>query len=318
MNVKIRKWETEDAKSLAAALSNKNVLNNLRDGLPYPYTEKDALNYINAMRKSDPYSTFAYAVDIDGTAVGSIGAFRQGNIHFRTAELGYYLDEKYWGKGVMTQAVRLLCEKIFAETDIIRIYAEPFAYNTGSRRVLEKAGFQLEGILKNNAVKNGRALDMAMYALTKEPYTIKRLTKYEIPTALSLAWEVFSEYESPVYSEEGTEEFRKCLHDENYLAGIEYYGAFDGETLIGEIGIRSAQKHICFFFVRGDYHRKGIGTKLFKQLLCDYPDGTITLNSSPYGLPFYKALGFTPTDKEQTVNGICFTPMQYTKSEDRI
>lgn len=69
----------------------------------------------------------------------------------------------------MTQAVKQLCQKLFAETDILRIFAEPFAYNIGSRRVLEKAGFQLEGILKRNAVKNGRVLDMAMYALTKEP-----------------------------------------------------------------------------------------------------------------------------------------------------
>ncbi len=168
MNVKIRKWKIEDAKSLAEVLSNKNVLDNLRDGLPFPYTEKDAADYINAMLNSDPNSTFAYAVDVDGTAVGSIGAFRQSNIHFRTAEIGYYLDEKYWGKGVMTKAVNLLCEKIFNKTDILRIYAEPFDYNTGSRRVLEKSGFKLEGIMMNNAVKNGRVLNMAMYALTKE------------------------------------------------------------------------------------------------------------------------------------------------------
>ena len=311
MNVKIRKWKPEDAASLAAALSNKNVLNNLRDGLPYPYTEKDAADYIHAMLAADPDSTFACAIELNGTAVGSIGAFRQGNIHFRTAKLGYYLDEKYWGKGIMTEAVRLLCGKIFSETDILRIYAEPFAYNTGSRRVLEKAGFQFEGILKNNAVKNGKVLDMAMYALTKEPYTFRRLTDAEIPAALSLAWEVFSEYESPVYPEEGTEEFRRCLGDKSYLSGIEYYGAFDGETLVGEIGIRAAQRHICFFFVKGDHHRKGIGTKLFRQLLCGSPAGTITLNSSPYGLPFYQALGFIPTGEEQTVNSIRFTPMAY-------
>lgn len=149
------------------------------------------------------------------------------------------------------------------------------------------------------------------YVLTKEPYTFRRLTKDEIPSALSLAWEVFSEYESPVYSEEGTEEFYRCLHDEKYLSGITYYGAFDGKTLIGEIGIRPEQRHICFFFVKGSYHRKGIGTKLFGQLLRDIPHGTITLNSSPYGLPFYKALGFVATDNEQIVNGIRFTPMKY-------
>ena len=101
-------------------------------------------------------------------AVGSIGAFRQGNIHYRTAEIGYYLAEEYWGKGIMTEAVRLLCENVFEKTDIIRIYAEPFAYNIGSRRVLEKAGFQFEGIMKCNAMKNGQILDMARYGITRQ------------------------------------------------------------------------------------------------------------------------------------------------------
>lgn len=168
MNVTIRKWEISDAASLSAALSNKNILNNLRDGLPYPYTEKDAEDYISFILNSDPNDTFAFAIDVDGKAVGSIGAFRQGNIHRRTAELGYYLSEEYWGRGIMTDAVRQLCEKLFAETDIIRIFAEPFSYNTGSRRVLEKAGFRLEGILKNNAYKNGKVLDMALYAYTRD------------------------------------------------------------------------------------------------------------------------------------------------------
>lgn len=169
MKCQLRKWKLSDAADLASALNNEKVLNYLRDGLPYPYTQKDAQHYINSILSSNPNETFAYAIDVDGKAVGSIGAFRQGNIHFRTAELGYYLAEEYWGKGIMTQAVKQLCQKLFAETDLLRIFAEPFAYNIGSRRVLEKAGFQLEGILKRNAVKNGSVLDMAMYALTKEP-----------------------------------------------------------------------------------------------------------------------------------------------------
>ncbi|MCQ2355148.1 MAG: GNAT family N-acetyltransferase [Clostridia bacterium] len=122
---------------------------------------------------------------------------------------------------------------------------------------------------------------------------------------------MFSKYESPDYSAEGTEEFRKCLHDEKYLAGIEYYGAFDRNTLVGTVGIRRENCHICFFFVDGKYHRLGIGTRLFEYLKIDYPDKTITLNSSPYGLPFYGSLGFAETESEQTVNGIRFTPMKY-------
>ena len=143
------------------------------------------------------------------------------------------------------------------------------------------------------------------------PFTIRRLSEDERQPALDLAWIVFSEYESPDYTAEGTEEFRKCLHDEAYLSGLHYYGAFDGEKLIGEIAIRPDRKHICFFFVDGRYHRRGIGTRMFRRLLEDYPGETITLNSSPYGLPFYKAIGFVPTDEEKTVNGIRFTPMKY-------
>ena len=142
-------------------------------------------------------------------------------------------------------------------------------------------------------------------------FTIRRLSEDERQTALDLAWAVFSEYESPDYPAEGTEEFRKCLHDEGYLSGLHYYGTFDGEKLIGEIAIRPDRKHICFFFVDGRYHRRGIGTRMFRRLLDDYPNETITLNSSPYGLPFYKAIGFVPTDEEKTVNGIRFTPMKY-------
>ena len=167
MNCTIRPWRISDAMDLAAALSDPAILNNLRDGLPYPYTEKDAEDYITAMLCADKSAVFAYAICLEDRAVGSIGAFRQSNIHFRTAELGYYLAREYWGRGIVTEAVRQLCERVFAQTDILRIYAEPFSDNVGSRRVLEKAGFQLEGILRRNACKNGRVLDMALYALTR-------------------------------------------------------------------------------------------------------------------------------------------------------
>ena len=167
MNCTIRPWRMSDAMDLAAALSDPVILNNLRDGLPYPYTEKDAEDYITAMLCADKSAVFAYAICLEDRAVGSIGAFRQSNIHFRTAELGYYLAREYWGRGIVTEAVRQLCERVFAQTDILRIYAEPFSDNVGSRRVLEKAGFQLEGILRRNACKNGRVLDMALYALTR-------------------------------------------------------------------------------------------------------------------------------------------------------
>ena len=167
MIVKIRKWELSDAKDLALALSNKEIQNNLRDGLPYPYTEQDGKDYIFAMLSANENETFAFAVTADNKVIGSIGVFRQENIHKRTAELGYYIAQEYWGKGIMPEAVKQVCKYVFDNSDIIRIYAEPFAHNIGSCRVLEKAGFQFEGLLRANAVKNGAIIDMKMYALIR-------------------------------------------------------------------------------------------------------------------------------------------------------
>ncbi len=168
MEIKIRRWKIEDKSELAEVLNNRNILNNLRDGVPYPYTENDAADFINAMLSADPDKTFAFAITLDDKVIGSIGIFRQENIHYRTAELGYYIGEKYWGNGYMTEAVKQACGFVFENSDIIRIYAEPFAYNTGSCRVLEKAGFVYEGTLRSNAYKNGNIIDMKMYALVKQ------------------------------------------------------------------------------------------------------------------------------------------------------
>lgn len=167
MNCKIRRWEFSDARDLATALSNKKIQDNLRDGLPYPYTEKDGKEFISTMLAANENDTFAFAITVNGKVIGSIGAFRQTNIHHKTAELGYYIAEEYWGKGIMTEAVKQLCDYVFSHTDIIRIYAEPFSYNIGSCRVLEKAGFQYEGTLRSNALKNGNVLDMKMYSKLK-------------------------------------------------------------------------------------------------------------------------------------------------------
>ena len=168
MQCRLRRWKMGDAPDLARAINNKRVQDNLRDGLPYPYTVRDAEEYIAALLAADPNDVFAFAI-VDGErVVGSISAFRQTNVHRRTAELGYYIAEPDWGRGIATDAVRQLCAQVFANSDILRIFAEPFVYNTASCRVLEKAGFAFEGTLCKNAVKNGRVLDMRMYALLRE------------------------------------------------------------------------------------------------------------------------------------------------------
>ncbi|MHC1693920.1 MAG: GNAT family N-acetyltransferase [Eubacteriales bacterium] len=169
MDCTIRPWTLADAPNLAAALNNKNVLDNLRDGLPYPYTAKDAEDFINmALSPEKSNKAYMFAISLDGKAVGSIGVFRKDNIHSRTAEMGYYIAQSYWGQGIGTSAVTQTCRYIFDNTDILRIFAEPFADNAASCRVLEKSGFTCEGLLRKNAVKNGEVRDMKMYALVRE------------------------------------------------------------------------------------------------------------------------------------------------------
>lgn len=167
MNVELRQWKLSDARTLSNIISNLNILNNLRDGMPYPYTENDAKEFISSILSDDKNNNFIFAIICDGAVVGCIGAYRQGNIHRRTAEIGFYIAEEYWGKGIATVAVSKICDYLFSNSDIIRLYAEPFSYNTASCRVLEKAGFKYEGTLESNAVKSGKICDMKMYAKIK-------------------------------------------------------------------------------------------------------------------------------------------------------
>ena len=106
MDISLRQWKVSDAPNLAAGLSNLKILNNLRDGLPYPYTEKDALAFISEV-SSKPDKIYAFAVESDGVLAGSVGVYRKDNIHFRSAEIGYYLFENFWGKGIATKAVKV-------------------------------------------------------------------------------------------------------------------------------------------------------------------------------------------------------------------
>lgn len=163
----IRQWHVSDAHDLATALNNKSIQDHLRDGIPFPYTEADAADYIDSVLTASTDAQYVWAIQTGGKAIGSIGIFRKENVHYRTAEMGYYLAEPYWGQGIMTEAVKEACRFVFAHTDIVRIFAEPYAHNSASCKVLEKAGFQLEGVLQKNAVKNGEIVDMMLYALIK-------------------------------------------------------------------------------------------------------------------------------------------------------
>jgi ribosomal-protein-alanine N-acetyltransferase len=167
MKFDLLKWKHEYAESVANYANNKKIADNLRNVFPYPYTIDDAKWYVNNCAQNTEENQLCRAIVVDGEAVGSIGVFVKDDVYCKSAELGYWLGEPFWNKGIMTEAISRICSEAFKKYDIVRIFAEPFAVNIGSRRVLEKSGFTLEGILKNSVCKNGVIIDSCMYALCK-------------------------------------------------------------------------------------------------------------------------------------------------------
>lgn len=163
----MREWQANDAPAIAKYANNWNVAQNLTDGFPFPYTAKDAEGYIHFCLHEGEDRQCVRAIEIGGKAVGSIGFFLKDDIRCKTAELGYWLGEPFWGNGIMSRAIVQMRDYAFANYDIIRMYAEPFAHNAGSRRALEKTGFTLEGILQKSVCKWGQIFDSCIYAYTE-------------------------------------------------------------------------------------------------------------------------------------------------------
>ena len=169
MDFILRPWRREDVEDVLRYANNEKIARNLRNIFPYPYIRTDAENFVNSCLEADETCQMFRAIEAEGRAVGSIALCRGGDVYVRTAELGYWLAEDYWGQGIMTQAVRQICREGFEQwDDLVRIYAEPYARNAPSRRVLEKAGFALEGVLRQNVFKEGEVCDSCMYALLRE------------------------------------------------------------------------------------------------------------------------------------------------------
>ena len=164
----LRPWRQSDAEAVAAAADNPNIAANLRNAFPSPYTLKDAEWFVGDCIAQGEARQLMRAIVIGEKAAGSVSVSVKDDVYERSAELGYWLAEEYWGRGVMTEAVRQICREAFGRFDILRVFAEPFADNPGSRRVLEKAGFTCEGIMRNGVYKNGRVRSYCMYALLRE------------------------------------------------------------------------------------------------------------------------------------------------------
>jgi len=156
----------KDVKHLAHYANNPNIARFLTDGFPHPYSEEDARNFIRlALEEEIPC---LFAIIVDDHPVGSIGIMLQKDIYCKNAEIGYFLAEEYWGRGIMPEAIRLITEYAFKTFDITRVYARPFGLNPRSQRVLEKAGFRLEARLEKTYFKNGEFTDELIYAKRKD------------------------------------------------------------------------------------------------------------------------------------------------------
>lgn len=163
----LRPWREEDVPSLARHADSYEVWRHLRDRFPRPYTQADAEWWVAFARGQEPQTNFA--VEADGEAVGGIGLELKGDdVERCSAEIGYWLGEAAWGKGIATAAVRALTAYGFEAFGLTRIYAVPFANNPGSARVLEKAGYAREGVMRRSAIKEGVVLDQVLYAVTDQ------------------------------------------------------------------------------------------------------------------------------------------------------
>ena len=160
----LRPWAPGDELALVRHANNYKIWRNLRDGFPHPYTFADARQWISFAQQKSTQTLFA--VEVGGEAVGSIGLFPKSDIERLSAEIGYWIGEAVWGKGIATAAVRTLSSYGFRELGFTRIYAVPLDSNPASMRVLEKAGYVREGMLRRSAIKEGIVVDQVLYAIT--------------------------------------------------------------------------------------------------------------------------------------------------------
>jgi len=161
----LRPWRSGDEPSLARYADNRNVSRNLKDRFPYPYTTADAADWIARASAQAPPTSFAIVVD--GSAVGGIGIELGTDVFRRSATIGYWLGEPFWGRGIATEALRAVTDYAFERFDICRLQAGVFDWNPASARVLEKAGYILEGRARLGVFKDGRLGDRLLYALVR-------------------------------------------------------------------------------------------------------------------------------------------------------
>jgi len=164
-NSTLRMWMPGDEESLVRHADNRKIARNLRDAFPHPYTMADAQHWIQIANPGKPIRNFAIVVD--GNAVGGIGLVLKDDVFRRSAEIGYWLGEEFWGRGIVTEAARAVTDYAFATFDLCRVFAGVFECNPASMRVLEKAGYEFECRLRKSVTKDGETMDELIYCVIR-------------------------------------------------------------------------------------------------------------------------------------------------------
>lgn len=166
MKIELRRWNAGDIDVLARIANNYNIAKYLMDVFPHPYTREHALNFVERVGNENPQKVFA--ITINENPVGAIGVFPQNDIMRLNAELGYWIAEEHWGKGIMSKTIPMVVDYAFSTFEIKRIYARPFGNNMASQHVLEKSGFTLEARIQQNIIKFGERQDELIYACRRD------------------------------------------------------------------------------------------------------------------------------------------------------
>jgi RimJ/RimL family protein N-acetyltransferase len=318
-NFILREWQLSDVASLAENANNIHVWNNLRDALPHPYTEKDGRQFIT-MAINMPKPATLLTIEVDGKAVGSIGITLHTDVERITAELGYFIGEKYWNRSIMTESVKEIVSYAFLNfPELRKIYATPFDFNIASQRVLQKAGFEREAVLKQAAIKNGKIVDEHYYSIFKSQWLRKVqhrfYTQEDFPLLENLLYEA-------IFQPEGAEPLpRDIIKKPEIDIYIRDFGKkngdfcmfaeFDGKTvggawlriLDGEIkgfGNIDSQTPELAIAVFKEYRKLGIGTGLMHNIIDlalingirGYTQISLSVDKANYAVNMYKKIGF--------------------------
>jgi Acetyltransferases, including N-acetylases of ribosomal proteins len=165
MMIELVKWKKEYVEPFCLQSNSDDLYRNMSDS--FPKTADECRRTVAFFTNSSEEKEYARAILLDGKMIGSIAVFFESDIYRKNAEIAYWIGKEYWGRGIMTRVLKQFTQSVFSQYDIERIYARPFAYNKGSQRALEKAGFVPEGILKYSVCKDGQTFDACMYAITK-------------------------------------------------------------------------------------------------------------------------------------------------------